>query len=45
MDFRSRNFDLPENIYYFFNEERDALSFVLDWDTSDKFYYKLLNVS
>lgn len=45
MDFTSRDFDLEENVFFFFNEERDALSFVLEWDTSDKFYHKLLNVS
>lgn len=45
MNFQSKNFDLPENVFFFYNSELQFLSFVLDWDTSDKFYDNLLNVS
>lgn len=45
MDFKSKNFDLPENMFYFYNDDLQPLSFVLDWDSEDKFYFNLLNVS
>lgn len=45
MDFRSRDFDCNENAFYFYNNELQPISFVLDWDTKDKFYNNLLNVS
>ncbi|KAF0763162.1 Myb DNA-bind 2 domain-containing protein [Aphis craccivora] len=45
MDFMSWDFDLAENVFYFHNAESQSLAFVLDWDTKDKFYSKLLSVS
>jgi len=45
MDFMSTDFDLAENVFYFHNAELQSLAFVLDWDTKEKFYSKLLSVS
>lgn len=45
MDFKSRNFDQPENLFYFFNRNGEPLSFLLHYDTEDNFYAKLLEVS
>lgn len=45
MDFMSRDFDLAENVFYFHNAETQSLAFVLDWDTKEKFYSKLLSMS
>lgn len=45
MDFRSLNFDLAENIFFFHNLETVPLIFVLYSDTEDNFYFNLLNVS
>lgn len=45
MDFMSTDFDLAENIFYFHNLELKSLSFVLDWDTDERFYFNLLTKS
>lgn len=45
MDFMSKNFDLAENIFFFHNGDIEPLEMVLDWDTKDKFFFNLLNVS
>lgn len=45
MSFMSKNFDLPENMFFFHNIDLNPLTFVLEWDSEDKFYLSLLNVS
>lgn len=45
MLFNLRDFNLPENIFYFHNTDGEPLSFLLDCDTEDNFYSKLLKVS
>ncbi|XP_025416599.1 uncharacterized protein LOC112687855 isoform X3 [Sipha flava] len=43
MNFMSKNFDLPENMFYFHNTDLHPLTFVLKWDSKDKFFLRLLN--
>ncbi|XP_025201103.1 uncharacterized protein LOC112598734 [Melanaphis sacchari] len=45
MNFKSIDFDLAQNVFYFHNAELQSLTFVLDWDTGEKFYSNLLRKS
>jgi len=42
MDFKSLNFDLAENIFFFHNLETEPLIFMLDSDIEDNYFYFIL---